>query len=48
MTLISCCSHGPQVQHLHLTLVGPAENVMAGVTQGSEGRTESEVNVLQL
>lgn len=34
------------MQRLHLTLVGLAENVMAGVTRGSESRTESEVNIL--
>lgn len=35
ITLISCWSHAPKVPWLHLTLVGLAENVMAGVTQGS-------------
>lgn len=35
MTLICCWSHGPQVQRLHLTLIGLADNVIAGVTQGS-------------
>lgn len=48
MTLISFWSRGPQVQSLHLTLVGPAENVMAGVTCGSGGRIELKVNILQL
>lgn len=48
MPLISCWSRGPQVQHLHLTSVGRAENVMAGVTCGSEGRIELKVNILQL
>lgn len=48
ITLIICWSCGPQVQCLHLTSVGPAENVMAGVTCGSEGRIELEVTILQL
>lgn len=48
MILISCWSCGSQVQHLHLTLVGSAENVMAGVTCGSEGRIQLEVNIRQL